>query len=136
VPSLAFAAAGTNLAAMRKLILTLALTAALAAPAAAATYPVSGRWGQTTSDKPGAIDCGSTRVINFTGNTRTDSGGSVRAYQNRSVTNDGPSQYRIVDIFSNGQISSGQFSYTLRRIDADHIELRMQGGTVKLQRCK
>lgn len=121
---------------MRTPLLSAIVLAALAAPASAATYPVAGRWGQSAGSEKGAIDCSGTRVINFTGNTRTDSGGSVRAYQNRSVTDDGPSQYRIVDIFSNGQISSGQLSYTLRRIDADHIELRMQGGTVKLQRCK
>ena len=122
---------------MRRLILTvITLAAALAAPALAATYPVSGRWGQSASDKKGAIDCHGRRVIAFNGNQRTDSGGSVRAYQNRSVTDDGPGQYRIVDIFSNGQISGGHVSYTLRRIDADHIVLQLQSGTLTLQRCK
>jgi hypothetical protein len=52
------------------------------------------------------------------------------------VTDDGPSQYRIVDIFTNGQINSGQFSYTLCQIDADRIVLQMQDGTLTLQRCK
>ena len=122
---------------MRKLIPIAIVTMTLAAPALAATYPVSGRWGQSASDKKGAIDCGtSKRVIAFNGNIRTDSGGSVRAYQNRSVTGDGSGQYRIVDIFSNGQISSGQVSYTLRRVDGDHIVLQSQSGTVRLQRCK
>jgi hypothetical protein len=121
---------------MRKAILVTMLTAALAAPALAADYPVSGRWGESTSSKPGAIDCTGKRVIDFTGNTRTDTGGSVRGFQNRSVIADGSGQYRIVDIFSNGQISNGQLSYTLRQIDADHIELQMQGGTVKFQRCE
>jgi hypothetical protein len=121
---------------MRKPILTAALVAALAAPAAAATYPVSGRWGESSSSKPGTIDCSGKRVIDFTGNTRTDSGGSVRGYQNQSVISDGNSQYRIIDIFSNGQISSGQVSYTLRQVDPDHIEIQMQqGGMLKLQRC-
>jgi hypothetical protein len=121
---------------MRHLILTAILAAALAVPASAATYPVSGRWGQSTGGDKGAIDCSGRRVIAFNGNTRTDSGGSVPAYQNRSVTDDGPSQYRIVDIFTNGQINSGQFSYTLRQIDADRIVLQMQDGTLTLQRCK
>jgi opacity protein-like surface antigen len=121
---------------MRRLILTATLAAAVAAPAAAATYPVSGRWGESTSGKPGAIDCSGKRVVGFTGNVRIDSGGSVHAYQNRSVTDDGPGQYRIVDIFSNGQISGGHISYTLRRVDADHIVLQLQSGTVTLQRCK
>jgi hypothetical protein len=121
---------------MRKLIPIALLTAALSAPALAATYPVSGRWGQSAGDRKGAIECHGRRVIGFNGTTRTDSGGSVRAFQNRSVTDDGPSQYRIVDIFSNGQISSGQVQYTLRVVDADHIVLQMPGGALRMQRCK
>lgn len=122
---------------MRNLILSATLAALLTAPAMAATYPVSGRWGQSASSTQGAIDCSGKRVVSFDGNQRTDSGGSVRAFQNRSVTADGPSQYRVVDIFSNGQISTGHTSYTLRLVDDDHIELQMQpGGTLKLQRCK
>ena len=121
---------------MHKAILTALLTAALSAPAFAASYPVSGRWGESTSSKPGSIDCSGKRVIDFNGTTRTDSGGSVRAFQNRSVIADGPSQYRIIDIFSNGQISSGQLSYTLRQVDDDHIVVAMPGATLRLQRCK
>jgi len=121
---------------MRKAILFGLLTAALAAPAMGATYPVSGRWGQSASSTQGAIDCSGKRVVSFDGNQRTDSGGSVRAFQNRSVTADGPSQYRVVDIFSNGQISTGHTSYTLRLVDDDHIVLQLQSGTLKLQRCK
>jgi len=121
---------------MRKMILFGLLTGALAAPAFAATYPVSGRWGQSTGTAKGAIECSGKRVVAFNGNIRTDSGGGVPAYQNRSVTPAGPAQYRIVDIFSTGQISSGQASYTLRLVDDDHIELKMQSGTLKLQRCK
>jgi len=107
-----------------------------AAPALAATYPVSGRWGQSASSKPGAIECHGRRVIAFNGNQRTDSGGSVPAFRNRSVTADGLSQFRIVDEFTNGQISDAHISYTLRQVDADHIVLQMPGGTVKMQRCK
>jgi hypothetical protein len=112
------------------------LLAALAAPATAATYPVSGRWGQSTGDTKGAIDCSGKRVVAFNGNTRTDSGGGVPAYQNQSVTQSGPAQYRVVDIFSNGQVSVGHASYTLHLVDDDHIELQMQSGTLQLQRCK
>lgn len=121
---------------MRTLILSITLVAALCAPATAANYPVSGRWGPAVAGQKGPIDCAGKRVVAFDGNTRTDSGGGVPAYQNRSVTPAGPAQYRIVDIFSTGQISSGQASYTLRLVDDDHIELRMQNGTLKLQRCK
>jgi hypothetical protein len=118
-------------------IVIMSSAALLAAPALADTYPIAGSWGQSNGNQHGAIDCSaSKRVIAFLGNTRTDSGGSVRAYQNRSVTDDGPGQYRIVDIFSNGQISSGQIRYSLRKVDADHIVLQSQSGTVSLQRCK
>jgi hypothetical protein len=121
---------------MRSLILSATLLAALAMPALAATYPVSGRWGQSTGTTKGAIDCSGKRVVAFNGNQRTDSGGGVPAYRNQSVTPAGSAQYRIVDVFTTGQISDGQSSYTLRLIDDDHIELHMRSGTLKLQRCK
>lgn len=105
--------------------------AAFAAPAHAQSYPVSGRWGQSTSSEKGAIDCHGRRVVTFNGNQRTDSGGGVPAYRNRSITSDGSSRYRVVDEFTTGQINDGHTSYTLRRIDNDHIELQMrQGGTL------
>jgi hypothetical protein len=111
-------------------------TAAFAAPAMAASYPVSGRWGQSASSAKGPIECHGRRVMSFNGNRRTDSTGGVRAFRNRSVTADGPSQYRVVDEFSNGQISDGHMSYTLRQVDADHIVVQSSQGTVTLQRCK
>jgi hypothetical protein len=115
----------------------LLMLCALTAPARADIYPVSGQWGQSSSRAPGAIDCAGKRVIGFSGNQRTDSHGGVPAYRNYSVTAAGPSQYRVIDRFSNAQTSSGSTSYTLRKIDDDHIELKMQGGsTLKLQRCK
>jgi hypothetical protein len=107
-----------------------------AAPAMAASYPVSGKWGQSAGGTKGAIECHGRRVMSFNGNQRIDSTGGVRSFRNRSVTADGPSQYRIVDEFSDGLISDGHTSYTLRQVDADHIALQMQGGTVTLQRCK
>jgi hypothetical protein len=110
--------------------------AALAAPAQAATYPVSGRWGPAVAGRQGAIDCSGKRVIAFNGDTRTDSKGSVPGYRNRSVTANGSSQYRVVDEFTNGQVNNARTSYTLRLIDADHIDMQMQGGTLKLQRCE
>ena len=122
---------------MRKAILIAMVVAGLAAPAVAATYPVSGQWGQSAGNSTGAIDCTGKRVIGFNGNQRTDTGGGVPAYRNRSVTDDGPSQYRVVDEFTNGMVSDGYTNYTLRQVDADHIEMQLQqGGTIKLQRCK
>ena len=111
---------------------------ALAAPAlAAGDYPVSGAWGQSASSAKGAIDCGNTRVIDFKGDTRTDSKGGVPAYRVKSITTEGSSRYRVVDEFTTGQIRNGSTSYTLHQVDDDHIELNMQrGGMLKLQRCK
>jgi hypothetical protein len=108
-----------------------------AAPALAQSYPVSGPWGQSTSTSKGAIDCTGKRIISFNGNQRTDSKGGVPGYRIKSMTEAGPSSYRIIDEFSTGQISYGYQYYTLRQIDDDHIVLQMQpGGTLKLQRCK
>ena len=122
---------------MRRTILSAMLLAALAAPVFAADYPVSGKWGQSASADKGPIDCGGKRVIDFNGNQRTDSKGGVPAYRNKSVTTEGQSRYRVVDEFTTGQISNAYTSYTLRQIDDDHIEMKMQqGGTLKLQRCK
>ncbi len=121
---------------MRSLILSTTLVAAFCAPAHAGRYPVSGNWGQSSSSAKGAIDCAGKRVISFNGDQRTDSKGGVPAYRNYSVTSDGPAQYRVVDAFSNAQVRDGRTIYTLKLIDRDHIVLQMQGGTLKLQRCK
>jgi hypothetical protein len=123
---------------MRTTILSAMALLALAAPALAdAAYPVSGRWGQSSGADNGAVDCSKLRVIAFNGDTRTDSKGGVPAYRIKSITTAGPSQYRIVDQFTTGQIRNGSASYTLHQIDADHIELNLQpGGLLKLQRCK
>lgn len=110
------------------------LGAVIAAQAQA--YPVQGRWGQTASSEKGAIECANKRVIEFIGNQRTDSNGGVPAFRNQSVVPEGPSSYRIVDEFTTGQISAGHTTYVLRKVDPDHIELVMEAGAVKFQRCK
>jgi hypothetical protein len=119
---------------MHRAILSVLLIA-LAAPAQAATYPVSGNWGVGAPASKGPIDCGKLRVIGFNGNQRTDSKGGAPAYRNVSVTNSG-SGYRIVDEFTTGQISNAHVNFTLRQIDADYLEMTQSGGTLKLQRCK
>jgi hypothetical protein len=120
---------------MRRTIPLAILLAVLAVPALADSYPVSGRWGQSASSEKGPIDCSGKRVIAFNGNQRTDSKGGVPAYRNKSVTAAG-SNYRVVDVFTTGQINNARSSYTLRQVDADRIEMSGQGGTLKLQRCK
>jgi hypothetical protein len=123
-----------------KALATLIILAAMAAggPALAADYPVAGSWGLSGSMEKGAIDCAGRRIIEFRGHQRLDSGGGVPAYRNVSVTPEGAASYRIVDEFTTGQIKAGRTTLTLRKIDADHIELRPQGagGALKLQRCK
>jgi hypothetical protein len=123
---------------MRNTILSAIVLTMLAAPALAETgYPVSGKWGQSNSTEKGAIDCGKLRVIDFQGETRTDSQGGVPAYRNKSITAEGQSRYRVVDEFTTGQIRNGSTSYKLSQSDADHLEMaQQQGGTIKLRRCK
>jgi hypothetical protein len=121
---------------MRSLIL-FAMLVTLSAPASAGTYPVSGRWGTPATTAKGAIDCSKLRVITFNGNQRTDSNGGVPAYRNRTVEKIDDARYRVVDVFTTGQISNAHIGYLLRKIDADHIEMvQHPGGTLKLQRCK
>ena len=117
---------------------TLLIASVLLSPTAALadSYPVSGKWGQTTSSTKGPIDCSGKRVIAFNGETRTDSKGGVPAYRNKSVSG-GNGRWDIIDIFTTGQISNGSTRYTLKQSDQDHIALDLdKGGTIRLQRCK
>ena len=119
------------------MILTALLVTTLATPALAQSYPVSGRWGESNSSEKGPIDCtGNRRVIDFSGNQRTDSNGGVPEYRNVSVQSVGQSDYRIVDEFSNAQVSAGHTEYTLRKIDSDHIVMNQSGTALNLQRCR
>jgi hypothetical protein len=122
---------------MRTTILTALLVTALATPALAQSYPVSGKWGESNSSAKGPIDCtDNSRVIDFNGDQRTDSNGGVPEYRNKSVQRVGQSDYRIVDEFSNAQVSAGQSEYTLRKIDSDRIVMNQSGTALNLQRCK
>lgn len=114
----------------------IALLAVLVAGASALadTYPVSGRWTYNYSpDKGPAKQCGS-RHMDFRGDRRFDTGGSVPDYRNMSVTKTGR-QYAIVDEIFNGQVR-GHVDYTLRLIDADHLEIMFANGSrILLRRC-
>ena len=120
------------------LLLLCAFVAADAnAPALADNYPVSGKWGVSTSNKQGPIDCSKLRVISFNGNQRTDTGGGVPAYRNRTVRPENANKYRVEDVFTTGQIANAHVNYELRLIDADHLEMNQQmGGLLKLRKCK
>ena len=121
---------------MRKIMTPLLLAAALTTPALAQSYPVSGKWGESTSSQKGPIDCSGRRVMQFEGNQRTDSDGGVPSYRNLSVTSAGSSRYRVVDTFANALQSNPHTEYTLTQVDQDHIVLDTQGGPIRLQRCR
>ena len=122
---------------MPRLLLVACALAALTAPALADVYPVDGRFGVVTSftDKP--LDCKGKRIVAFAGDQRTDTGGGVPAYRNRSVKADGASRWRITDIITTGQISNANAIYTLRVVADGRLDMTMQpGGLLRLQRCK
>ena len=119
---------------MRKCVVIIA-ACCLASPAFALSYPVSGRYGQSTETKPGPIDCTGKRVIRFAGERRFDNRGGVPDYRMREMITAGTMAYRITEEFHTGQIRAW-LTYTLRQIDSDRIELIMSpGGTLKLRRC-
>jgi hypothetical protein len=121
---------------MRRIALA-CLATALAFPAIAADYPVSGRFGVGAFADPGPVDCTDLRVVSFSGDQRRDTNGGVPAYRNRSIVRSGAHDFEVVDEFTTGQISNAQAIYTLRILDANRIELDLQpGGVLKLQRCK
>src|SRR5579885_146553 len=97
-------------------LLLAALLATASAPALAGTYPVNGRFGVVASFTDKAPDCAGKRVIAFNGDQRTDSKGGVPAYRNRTVEAAGAQTWRVVDIFTTGQISNAQAIYTLRQV--------------------
>jgi hypothetical protein len=120
-----------------RLALTAFMLLALAAPASAGTYPISGKWGQSASTEKTPIDCSKLRVISFDGDQRTDSQSGVPAYRNRTVQSAGGGQYRVVDEFSTGQVGNAKMNYSLRVIDPETVEMLLEkGGKVRLRRCK
>jgi len=114
-----------------------ALLLALAAPALADSYPVTGRFGVVAGFTDEPLDCTGQRTIAFAGNQRTDSHGGVPAYRNSTVVADGAARWQVTDVFSTGQIANAQAVYTLHALDDRRVEMILQtGGTLMLQRCK
>lgn len=119
------------------LALVIPLTLLTVAGAQAGNYPIDGRWGVTASTQKGPVDCRGLRVIAFNGNQRTDSGGGVPAFRNQTIQALGSSDYRIVDVFTTGQISNAQAKYTLKIVAPDRAEIDQQpGGLLKLRKCQ
>src|SRR5947209_15559349 len=92
----------------QRLIFGAACLIALAGPAFADRYPVSGSWGVSKWTDNGAIDCADLRVITFSGEQRTDSNGGVPGYRNNWIRREGEGRYRVSDWFTTGQIVNGQ----------------------------
>jgi hypothetical protein len=106
----------------------------MAMPAFSSSYPVSGRWTYDYSAEKGpAKQCGP-RHMEFSGERRFDTGGSVPDFRNMSIESDG-ADYRIIDEMFTGQIR-GHVDYRLHVIDSDHIALTFASGTrIQLRRC-
>jgi hypothetical protein len=103
--------------------------------AVAATYPVTGKWAYDSGREPEEA-CRKGPTMEFRGERRFDTGGSVPDYRNRTISPIDRTSYRIVDQFFNGQ-TRGNVIYTLRIVDDDHVELYLSpsGKTIKLRRC-
>ncbi len=109
----------------RAYLLALVMTAFLGDAVQADTYPVSGRWTYEDASAPGpAKDCRVGRLMDFQGERRFDTGTRVPDYRNVEIVKSGASLYRGVDEFFTGQIR-GRVYYTLRLLDADHIEIEL-----------
>jgi hypothetical protein len=119
-----------------KTFISMLLTAmCLATPALAFTYPVSGRWGQSSETKPGPIDCAGKHVIRFDSDRRFDNRGGVPDFRVIDLIQNGANNFRVTEEFLTGQVRA-QIIIRLRLIDSDRIELVMSpGGTLKLKRC-
>jgi hypothetical protein len=112
-------------------------TLLLASAAQAASYPVQGRWGQSTSTDKNPIDCSRLRTVDFQGERRFDSGGGVPDFRAISVQPEGQSSFRVVEEFRTGQVN-GRNSLTIRvKTDPDRVELDpARGASLQLRRCK
>jgi opacity protein-like surface antigen len=108
---------------------------AVAQSAAAAVYPVAGKWAYERSASQ-ADACKTGPFMEFKGDRRFDTGSSAPDYKNLTLSKSGSALYEGVDLFFTGAVR-GKVAYTLRLADADHIEMRftMGGKVVKLRRC-
>ena len=119
----------------RPLLAALIAGASLGAPAFADSYPVSGRWTFNDASGQGPAAACTGRIMTFSGNMRSDTGGGIHEYKNKSATQVGDRLYQIVDTFYNGQ-TWGFANYQLRLPDGDHIEISSaKDGSAKLRRC-
>jgi hypothetical protein len=103
--------------------------------ASAAPYPVTGKWAYDRGvDVQDACREGPT--MEFRGDRRFDTGGSVPDYRNQTISKVDLTTFRMVDQFFNG-LMRGKVNYTLHVVDDDHLELYLLPSrtTIKLLRC-
>lgn len=112
-------------------------TLLLASAAQAASYPVQGRWGESTSSDKNPIDCTRLRTVDFQGARRFDSGGGVPDFRAISVEPEGQSLFRVVEEFRTGQVN-GRNRISIRVMtNPDRIELDpAKGPSLRLRKCK
>jgi opacity protein-like surface antigen len=117
-----------------RLLATLFVSGSMASGAAAA-YPVSGKWAYDRG-APAEETCRKGPFMEFNGDRRFDSGGTVSDYRNLTVSRTGPSLYQATDLFFTGMVR-GKVNYTLHLVDPDHMEMKftMGGRLIKLRRC-
>lgn len=122
---------------MKTAVSTILATLLLASAAQAASYPVQGRWGESTSSDKDPVDCTRLRTVDFRGERRFDSGGSVRDFRAISVQPEGQSSFRVVEEFRTGQIN-GRNRVTIRvATNPDRVEIDpAKGASVHLRKCK
>jgi hypothetical protein len=127
-----------------KASLAIAAMIAFAGSAAAGDYPVSGKWTyDNSSDQGPATDCSGSRSMTFGNGARQDTVGTVPQLTNKSMTQTGEGQYKVVDSFYNGQ-SSGTVSYSMNVLDPDHVQINYdkggtpfsKGASYTLRRCQ
>ena len=122
---------------MKPIAIACAASALFATGAVAANYPISGKWAYDNSSGTGPIECRNHSIIEFAGDRRFETGFKAPPdYRNVSVERTAATTYRIVDRFFTG-MQNGKVAYTLRLVDADHIEIshEMGGGTFRLRSC-
>lgn len=117
--------------------LVLLLLIASVTPAFAESYPVQGKWGESTSTDKDPVDCSTLRTIDFRGERRFDSGGSVRDFRALAVERQDGSSYRVTEEFGTGQVRARNAITLNVAADPDRVELTPQrGSSIRLRKCR
>ena len=117
------------------LLAAVAIGPGIAEPAAAESYPVSGKWTyENAAEKGPSPEC-SGRTMEFSGERRFDTGGGVPDYRNLTISMENPARWRVVDEFFTGQVR-GRIEYTLAQTDPEHLQILLGDREILLRRCQ